>query len=240
MSSYEKLHKTYKSRRNILDILRRIGYDTTDYEDFDENEVSIMIETEQLDMILYKVKRGGGGGGGGGGSDGENVKGDLLDGGSGTKEKILVKYNINVSKINSDQSFELKINEYFEEKQDEFYLNKNDILMMIVDTEITDKIQERLRTIYENRGHFVVMHNIARLQLNILNHVLNPKSFYILDENEIAEFKKNYYLKNVNEIPEISRFDPYALAICLKPGQICKITRTSVNSLDYDSWVYCL
>jgi DNA-directed RNA polymerase subunit H (RpoH/RPB5) len=230
MSSYEKLHKTYKSRRTILDILRRIGYDTTDYEDFDENEVSIMIETEQLDMVLYKMKNGGE----------DNVKGGLIDGGATAKEKLLVKYNINVSKINSDQSFESKINEYFEEKEDEFYLNKTDILIMIVDTEITDKIQERLRTIYENRGHFVVMHNIARLQYNILNHVLNPKHFHILDESEVAEFKRNHYVKNAHEIPEISRFDPYALAICLKPGQICKITRTSVNSLDYDSWIYCL
>ena len=228
MSSYEKLHKTYKSRRNILDILRRIGYDTTDYDDFDENEVSIMIETDQLDMILHKAA---------GKSD--NVKGGLMDGGA-AKETLLVKYNINISKINSDQSFEAKINDHFEEKDDEFYLRKSDILVMIVDTEITDKIQERLRTIYENRGHFVVMHNIARLQFNILDHVLNPKSFHILNDVEVAEFKRNYYVKLAHQIPEISRFDPYALAICLKPGQICKITRTSVNSLDYDSWVYCL
>ena len=218
MTSYEKIHKTFKSRKNILDILHRVGYDTHQYEGFDENEISIMIETDQLDMILYKVK-----------GDGDD------------KEKALVKYNINVSKINADQNFLPKINDHFEPTDGGgFYLNKTDTLIMIVDTEITDNIKVRLKTIFENYGHFVVMHNIARLQYNILDHVKNPKNFHILDEWEVEKLKTHLYIRDTWQLPEISRFDPYALAICLKPGQICKVTRTSVNSLDYDSWHYCL
>lgn len=222
MSSYEKLHKTYKSRKNILDILKTVGYDTIHYEGFDENEINTLLETNQLDMILYKT----------------NETDDSKD----KTEKVYIKYNINTSKINCDQHFLPKINDFFEPSEDKsvIYLNKNDILIMIVDTEITDKIQERLKNIYENYGHFVVIHNIARLQYNILNHLKNPKSFHILNESEVNEFKQKHYIDNLSKIPEISRFDPYALAICLRPGQVCKVTRTSVNSLDYDSWVYCV
>jgi len=238
MTSYEKIHKTFKSRKNILDILRRVGYDTHDYEGFDENEISIMIETDQLDMILYKKPQ----------TDAE-IDESILGGGRRRKsenmEKVLVKYNINMSKINADQSFLPNINDYFEptdesEKGDGFYLNKNDLLIMVVDTEITDNIKERLRTIYENYGHFVVMHNIARLQYNILEHVKNPKSFHILTNDEVEKLKRRIFIRDTWQLPEISRFDPYALAICLRPGQIVQVTRTSVNSLDYDSWHYCL
>jgi DNA-directed RNA polymerase subunit H (RpoH/RPB5) len=201
-----------------LDILKRIGYETETYEGFDENEIYTLLETNQLDMILYK-----------------NSKDKM-------SEKVQVKYFINTSKINCDQHFLPKINENFEIPEDktQIYLTKKDTLIMIVDTEITDKIQDKLKNIYENFGHFVVIHNIARLQYNILTHVKCPKSFHILSDEEVEEFKKKHYIDNLNKIPEISRFDPYALAICLRPGQICRVRRTSVNSLDYDSWVYCV
>lgn len=232
MSSYEKLHKAYKSRKNILAILKRVGYDTSDYEGFDENEINTLLETNQLDMLLYK----------------NDISTTIVDGGidgGGKRDKrgkVYIKYNINTSKINCDQNFLPKINEFFEptEEKGDIYLNKTDTLIMIVDTEITEKIQERLKNIYENYGHFVVIHNIARLQYNILTHSKNPKSFHILNDAEVEEFKQKYYINNLCNIPEISRFDPYALAICLKPGQVCKVTRTSVNSLDYDSWVHCV
>jgi DNA-directed RNA polymerase subunit H (RpoH/RPB5) len=235
MSSHEKLHKTYKSRKNLLAILKRIGYDTTDYENFDENEIHTLLETNQLDMILYKN----------GGDDGDDGSDDVVGGGRRKKDnrlKTYVKYNINTSKINCDQNFLPRINEFYEQSDDAsaFYLNRVDTLIMVVDTEITDKIQERLKNIYENYGHFVVIHNIARLQYNILNHCKNPKSFHVLSEKEMEEFKQKHYIDDFSKIPEISRFDPYALAICLKPGEVCKVTRTSVNSLDYDSWVYCV
>lgn len=221
MSSHQKLYRIYNSRKNILEILKRVGYDTTDYEGFDGNEVNTLLETNQLDMLLYKN-----------------------DGGisSDKREKVYIKYNIDTVKINCDQNFLIKINEFFEPSDDKsvIYLNKNDTLIMIIESEVTDKIQERLKTIYESYGHFVVIHNIARLQYNILNHIKNPKSFHILNNDEIEEFKQKYYIDNLSKIPEISRFDQYALAICLRPGQVCKVTRTSVNSLDYDSWVYCV
>ena len=52
-----------------------------------------------------------------------------------------------------------------------------------------------------------------------------------------------FYTKfNVNEtqIPEISRFDPVARALCLRPKQICKITRFDKISYKNDYYRICV
>jgi glucan phosphoethanolaminetransferase (alkaline phosphatase superfamily) len=56
MLSHEKINKIYKSRKNILEIVKRLGYNTTDYENFSEQEIDILLSTNQLDMVLYKKK----------------------------------------------------------------------------------------------------------------------------------------------------------------------------------------
>ena len=52
---------------------------------------------------------------------------------------------------------------------------------------------------------------------------------------EVEEVKKRYNIKE-NMFPEISRFDPVALAIGIRPGEICKIDRpskTAIKSIYY-------
>ena len=41
-------------------------------------------------------------------------------------------------------------------------------------------------------------------------------------------------------IPEISRFDPVALALLMRPKQICKITRSSKTSITFDFYRICI
>jgi hypothetical protein len=62
----------------------------------------------------------------------------------------------------------------------------------------------------------------------------------ILDDAETAEMMKKYNLKDKTQIPEISRFDPQALAICMRPGQICGIERESVTALNYKYYRTCV
>jgi len=42
----------YKSRFNLLNLLKKQGYETKDYEEFSVNEVHIMNNNKQLDMLL--------------------------------------------------------------------------------------------------------------------------------------------------------------------------------------------
>lgn len=118
-------------------------------------------------------------------------------------------------------------------------LTKEDLLIIIVDDEPNDTLITKLKYLYEHDGIFIVVHNMKRLQYNILNHSLVPKST-ILDDVEIEELKKKYSLKSLFQLPEISRFDPQALAICMKPGQICKFERDSATALNYDYYRICI
>ena len=62
-------------------------------------------------------------------------------------------------------------------------------------------------------------------------------------EDNYDEEKEEFYKKfNVNEtqIPEISRFDPVARALCLRPKQICKITRYDKISYKNDYYRICV
>jgi hypothetical protein len=44
----------YKSRKNVLDLLERQGYNVTDYEKFTVTEVNAMYQNKQLDMLIEK------------------------------------------------------------------------------------------------------------------------------------------------------------------------------------------
>jgi DNA-directed RNA polymerase subunit H (RpoH/RPB5) len=118
-------------------------------------------------------------------------------------------------------------------------LTKTDTLIIITDDEPNDTIINKLKYLYDHDGIFVVIHNIRRLQFNILEHTLVPH-MSILGESEVEELKKKYNLKTIQQLPEISRFDPQVLAICMRPGQVCKIHRESVTALEYKYYRICI
>ena len=44
---------------------------------------------------------------------------------------------------------------------------------------------------------------------------------------------------NDTEFPELSRFDPVAQAIGIRPGQVCKITRSSKTAIEAPYYRIC-
>jgi DNA-directed RNA polymerase subunit H (RpoH/RPB5) len=58
--------------------------------------------------------------------------------------------------------------------------------------------------------------------------------------SDLEKLKQQYNLKSMNQLPEISRFDPVALLIELRPGQVCKIERDSVTSVDSVYYRVCV
>ena len=118
-------------------------------------------------------------------------------------------------------------------------LTNADTLIIITEDEPNDTIVNRLKYLYDHDGKFVVIHSIKRLQFNILNHKLVPMT-EIIDAKEIEEMKTKYNMKNVQQLPEISRFDPLALAMCMRPGEICKIYRNSATALSYHYYRICI
>jgi DNA-directed RNA polymerase subunit H (RpoH/RPB5) len=117
----------------------------------------------------------------------------------------------------------------------EAVLTKKDTLIIVVNDEPNDSMIAKLRYLYDHRGVYVVVHNIKRLQRNILKHGLVPNHSIVEDVQKI-----DYSLKDLSQLPEISRFDPVALLIELRPGQVCKIDRKSITSAESTYYRYCV
>ena len=205
--SSNRILKIYKSRNTILDLLKTLDYNTTDYAEFSINEIDAMFTNDQLDMLLSK----------------DNGR------------KTYVKYFLNSKSIRKE-NLDTLVEDLF---QIESILTKNDTLIVIVNDEPNDTIVDRMKYLYDHDGIFIVMHNIARLQYNILKNDLVPYT-EILEDTQVDELKKEYNLKDIYQLPEISRFDPHALAICLRPGQVCKLKRKSNTAMNYLYYRVCL
>ena len=150
-------------------------------------------------------------------------------------KKIYIKYNLNAKQINA-QTVDNVIEDLY---SIDTVLTNADTLMIIVDTEPNDTILTKMRYLYDHSGIFVVIHNINRLQYNLLKHILVP-SARILGDNEVEEFKKTYNILKLSQIPEISRFDPHALAMCLRPGQVCEFIRDSATAMNAKYYRVCM
>jgi len=203
-----RILSVYKSRKNVLELLEKQGFNISQYSNFSINEIDAMHSNNQLDMLVTNDE---------------------------SQQKAYVKYYLTTKQIKPDG-----LDDIIEDLFDiENVLTKTDILIIIIEDEPNDTIITKVKYLYDRNGIFVVIHNIKRLQFNILNHKLVP-ACKILDDGEVTELKKKYKMDNVSQLPEISRFDPQALAICMRPGQVVKFERESLTALKYDYYRVCV
>jgi DNA-directed RNA polymerase subunit H len=116
---------------------------------------------------------------------------------------------------------------------------KKDHIILVMDNEPNQTILEKVKYIFDREGYFIIPYNIARLQFNILKHELVPPATVLNPEEEDALFKK-YNLTNAKNLPEISRFDPQAMAIGIRPGQIVKLERKSPTAMNAVYYRVCI
>jgi DNA-directed RNA polymerase subunit H (RpoH/RPB5) len=160
---------------------------------------------------------------------------DMLVTNKKDQRKVYVKYYLTAKQIRPANLDEI-IEDLF---VIENVLSKKDTLIIITEDEPNDTILTKMRYLFDHDGIFVIVHNIKRLQFNILNHKLVPECI-ILDQNEIDKLKKKHNIKELMQLPEISRFDPQALAIGLRPGQVCLFKRESSTAMFYDYYRICV
>lgn len=202
----------YKSRNTILELLDTQEYNTDDYMGFSINEIDAMLTNSQLDMLLTHRT---------------------------DERKVYVKYYF-TNKQTTRQIKPQVLDDIIEDLYSiEEILTKKDTLIIIIDDEPNDTILAKMKYLYDHDGIFVVLHNIQRLQFNILKHSLVP-NISILNDKDVDELKQKFNFKDLSQLPEISRFDPQALVIGLRPGQICRIDRDSVTAMDYSYYRVCL
>lgn len=190
--------KIYKSRNIILDLLKKRGFNTNDYEGFSINEVHIMNTNKQLDLLLTNPN---------------------------TDRKVYVNYR-HTKKISPSIIHEM-VDDLFNVEE---ILDKNDELIIITKDKANDTTIKLLKHLYDTEGIFINVYNIDNYLFNILNHTLvHPHR--VLNKSEEKEIFRKYNLTKRDEVPEISRFDPVAIAIGLRPNELCEITRPSTSAI---------
>lgn len=160
---------------------------------------------------------------------------DMLLSHKKTDRKIYIKYYLKAKQIKKQDLDDVIEDLYFIEN----VLTKDDILIIITEDEPNDTIITKIKYLYAQDNIFIVIHNIKRLQYNILEHSLVPKAS-ILTTNEVKKLKDKYNLQSVNQLPEVSRFDPQSLAMCLRPGEVCKYERKSPTAMNTDYYRVCV
>ena len=150
-------------------------------------------------------------------------------------KKAYVKYLIQIKQLRKDNLDQL-VEDLYEVEQ---VLEKKDTLIVIVNEEPNDTIVTKIKYLYDHSGIFIVMHNIKRLQFDVLQHELVPYA-RIMTPEEVEELKLKYHIMSLSKLPEISRFDPQALALGLRPGEVIKIERKSNTAMNYNYYRYCL
>lgn len=123
------------------------------------------------------------------------------------------------------------IDDYAEKIFDiEKILSKNDMLIIVSKSAPNDTLIKKLKHLWETKGVYIIIHGIPKLQFNLLEHdFVSPHVKLTKEEGE--DIMKKYNIMDPSQMPDISRFDPVALAIGLRPGEICKITRTSQTAI---------
>ena len=115
-------------------------------------------------------------------------------------------------------------------------ISEKDILL-IVTKDYASTINDLLRTKYAN--YYINIYKIQELQYNILQHSYVPPHIK-MNEFEKKELYIKYNIENDKQMPQISRFDPVAKAILLRPGEVCKIIRHDKISLQNDYYRICV
>lgn len=140
-------------------------------------------------------------------------------------KKIYVKYHL-FNKLSPHYIYD-----YVEDLYNiENVLKKEDELIIISKTNPNDSLINELTNQFNNNGIYVNIYNLHRYLFNILEHTFVPHH-KVLNEEEKVKIYKKYNILRDNQLPEISRFDPVAQTIGLRPGELCEITRKSQTSV---------
>jgi DNA-directed RNA polymerase subunit H (RpoH/RPB5) len=208
------ISQIYQSRKHILELMERQGYDVSGYANFNVNEINAMKLNNQLDMLLEQKS-----------SDDDKTP---------QHKKVYVRYYL--AKTIRPANVHEMIDDLFVLTET---LKKNDTLYIIIKDNVNETLLNELKDLWERDGIFIVIESIKCLQFNILKHSLVPEH-NIISEEEVQNIMKRYNITNKVQFPDISRFDPVARAICLRPGQVCHIIRSSKTAITTDYYRICV
>ncbi len=209
------ISQIYQSRKNILELMESQGFDVTGYANFSVSELNAMKQNNQLDMLLEQ-------------------KVSSSDEKSPENKKAYIRYYL--AKTIRPANLHEMIDDLFVLSET---LKKTDMLYIIIKDNVNETLINELKDIWERDGIFIVIESIKCLQFNILKHTLVPQH-NVMSEEDVKTIMMRYNISDKNQFPDISRFDPVARAIGLRPGQVCRIVRPSKTAIEANYYRICV
>lgn len=209
------ISQIYQSRKNVLELMDKQGFDVSGYANFSVSEINIMKQNNQLDMLLESKPE----------KSGEKTS---------NGDKIYIRYYL--AKTIRPTNIHEMIDDLFVLSET---LKKNDTLYIIIKDNINETLINEVKHIWERDGIFIIIENIKYLQFNILKHTLVPEHL-VMSEAQVENIMNKYNITDKIQFPDISRFDPVARAIGLRPGQVCHIIRPSKTSIKTNYYRICV
>jgi DNA-directed RNA polymerase subunit H (RpoH/RPB5) len=232
------ISRLYTARKTLLELLSTRGYEVEGYANFGVNEVNAMYTHKQLDMLV-EIK-------GEQKSKGSKSKGEKGEKGNKDKDVVETENKKTYVKFHLEKTLSVShINDLIEDlyvlgvggeiggtglsaNANDTVLTEKDTLIIITKQEI--KTMNQVLNQLFLQGRFIVLLSLDRLQFNILNHQYVP-NHTILSDHEVVEMMKKYNVMEKSQLPDISRYDPVALAIGMRPGEVCSIDRPSKSAI---------
>jgi DNA-directed RNA polymerase subunit H len=208
------ISQIYQSRKIVLELMDKQGFDVSGYSNFSVSEVNAMKQNNQLDMLLESKS---------------STEEKTADG-----NKIYIRYYL--AKTIRPSNIHEMIDDLFVITET---LKKSDTLYIIIKDNVNETLVNELKHIWERDGIFIIIENIKYLQFNILNHVLVPEH-KVMKDIEVNDIMIKYNINDKSQLPDISRFDPVARAIGIRPGQVCHIIRPSKTAIETNYYRICV
>lgn len=209
------ISQIYQSRKNVLELMDKQGFDVSGYANFSVSEINAMKQNNQLDMLLESKPE----------KSGEK---------SSNGNKVYIRYYL--TKTIRPTNIHEMIDDLFVLTET---LKKNDTLYIIIKDNVNETLINELKHIWERDGIFIIIESIKYLQFNILKHTLVPEHL-VMTEDDVEKIMNKYNITDKIQFPDISRFDPVARAIGLRPGQVCNIIRPSKTSIKTNYYRICV
>jgi DNA-directed RNA polymerase subunit H (RpoH/RPB5) len=209
------ISQIYQSRKTVLELMDKQEFNISSYANFSISEINAMKQNNQLDMLLEAKTE----------KSGEKPS---------SGNKIYIRYYL--EKTIRPTNIHEMIDDLFVLTET---LNKTNTLYIIIKDNVNETLINELKHIWERDGIFIIIESIKCLQFNILNHILVPPH-NVMKESDVNDVMIKYNITDKIQFPDISRFDPVARAICLRPGQVCNIVRPSKTAIKANYYRICV
>lgn len=209
------VNNIYKSRKTLLEQFKTRGLDIKHLDNITENEIKLMLANKDIDFEL---------------TNGDN--------------KISIKYLITPKLRNT--TLRNQILSFMQEEQildEDGNMNKeinidNHELIFIVKENPNDSLIKVIDEMYNEYKLYINIFWLNTLLFNILEHEYVPEHIKITNE-DFKEIKQVYNLASKQQLPLISRHDPIAKILGIRPGEVVKIIRPSPTCGKYITYRCC-